>query len=474
MTFLGLRATDDLALIDAETGSRRTYRELLSAAERAADLLGEGKALVFLSAQNDIASVTTFLATQLAGHAVALLDGTMPTERHVRLIRHYRPDRIVAPRGMADQLRSAGMEVDVLGEVEGHEVVTDRSPVAADRIHPSLALMLGTSASTGSKKYVRLSLRNIETNARAIAGYLGLTRSDRPMTSLPIHYTFGLSVLTSHWAVGAAMILTGESVIRPSFWEMVREHASTSIAGVPYTYQMLERIGYREMDLPSVRLMQQAGGALDRHLTRVYADHMAARGGRFFVMYGQTEATARMTYVPPERLADKIGSAGIAIAEGALTIDTQTPGSGPGAGEVVYRGPNVMLGYVTRPEDLAQGDELGGILRTGDIGYLDADGFLFLTGRSKRIAKVTGRRVNLDEVETLLREHGPAAVVADDDVILGFCAFDGGVSLDDIRIAVARQLRIHRTAIELRQVLDLPISTSGKIDYTEVERWLSH
>ena len=136
---------------------------------------------------------------------------------------------------------------------------------------------------------------------------------------------------------------------------------------------------------------------------------MAARGGRFFVMYGQTEATARIAYVPPDRLSEKLGSAGIAIPGGRLSIEPAGAGTmdGPVTGEVVYEGPNVMLGYATGSGDLALGDELGGVLRTGDIGYLDEDGFLFLVGRSKRIAKVFGLRINLDEVEAAMREHGP-------------------------------------------------------------------
>jgi len=246
------------------------------------------------------------------------------------------------------------------------------------------------------------------------------------------------------------------------------------MAGVPYTYQMLERIGYRDMDLPSLRTMQQAGGALDRALTAVYAEHMARKGGRFFVMYGQTEATARIAYVPPDRLAEKIGSAGIAIPGGRLSIeDTRTDAPGrPATGEVVYEGPNVMLGYAERRANLRAGDELNSVLRTGDIGYLDDEGFLFLTGRSKRIAKVFGLRINVDEVEMMLRESGPAAVIASDDVIWGFCAFGTDESVAGLREALSRRLRIHRSALDLRHVADIPVSGSGKVDYREVARWI--
>jgi acyl-CoA synthetase (AMP-forming)/AMP-acid ligase II len=228
------------------------------------------------------------------------------------------------------------------------------------------------------------------------------------------------------------------------------------------------------MDLPSVHTMVQAGGALDRGLTQVYADHMRRKGGRFFVMYGQTEATARIAWVPPERLDEKLGSAGTAIPGGRLWIDPSDGGGSaePVTGEVVYEGPNVMLGYAERREDLAAGDELEGVLRTGDIGFLDAEGFLYLTGRSKRIAKVFGLRINLDEVELMLRESGPAAVIASDDIVWGLCAFGTEESVARLRDELSRRLRIHRSALDLRHVADIPVSASGKVDYREVERWI--
>jgi acyl-CoA synthetase (AMP-forming)/AMP-acid ligase II len=335
--------------------------------------------------------------------------------------------------------------------------------------------MLATSGTTGSSKYVRLSAANVDANARSIASYIGLTPAERPVTSLPFHYSFGLSVLNSHWLAGATVVLTAESVVQRTFWDIVREHGCTSIAGVPYTYQMLERVGYRDMDLPSMRTMQQAGGALDRKLTAIYGEHMLRKGGRFFVMYGQTEATARIAWVPPDRLLEKLGSAGVAIPGGRLRIEPPEgmEAGSPPTGEVIYEGPNVMLGYAERRGDLQAGDQLQGVLRTGDIGYLDDDGFLFLTGRSKRIAKVFGLRVNLDEVELMLRESGPAAVIAGDEAIWGFCAFGSEASVMELRETLSHRLRIHRSALQLRHVSHIPVTASGKVDYREVERWMT-
>jgi acyl-CoA synthetase (AMP-forming)/AMP-acid ligase II len=200
------------------------------------------------------------------------------------------------------------------------------------------------------------------------------------------------------------------------------------------------------MDLPSLRTMTQAGGRLDPETALRYAGR-----ARFFVMYGQTEATARIAYVPPERLREKAGSIGIPIPGGSLSVSAD--------GELVYEGPNVMLGYAESRADLARGDDLGGVLPTGDLGHVDDDGFFFVTGRLKRIAKVFGQRVNLDEVEAAV--DGPAGAVAADDHIDVFAERASGA---DAR-ALARRFRLPPRALRVHEIERLPVKASGKVDY---------
>jgi acyl-coenzyme A synthetase/AMP-(fatty) acid ligase len=375
-----------------------------------------GRELVLVRSAPDAASAIAELAALDAGHAVVLLEaGADPGP----VIERYDPRYVLT----GDELEER-----------------DAAPAL---VHPDVSLLLSTSGSTGSPKLVRLTKANVLANAASIAEYLGLTPEERAIASLPLPYSYGHSVLTSHLLAGASIAFTPHSVIRPEFWEDVRRHAVTSFAGVPYAYAMLERIGMREMELPALRTMTQAGGRLDPDV----ALRFAARA-RFFVMYGQTEATARIAYVPPERLGEKAGSIGIPIPGGALRVED---------GELVYEGPNVMLGYAESAADLARGDELGGVLPTGDLGHADDDGFFYVTGRLKRIAKVYGQRVNLDEVEAAV--DGPAGAVAGDDAIDVYA--ERGA---DAR-ALAALFRLPPRAIRVHDVERLPVKDSGKIDY---------
>jgi long-chain acyl-CoA synthetase len=461
-----LRPSAAPALVDASTGGTISYRQLVEQASEIAASMGDDRELVLLCCHNDMATLTAYAAALLGDHAVALIDGEVSADVLRDLVRTYAPSVVVGSEGLLDRLGDDLFAIESVTSGQGLDTIRTGLEHRA-RLHPDLALLLSTSGTTGSRKLVRLSQLNIYSNASAIARYLELTPDERPITSLPLHYTFGLSVIHSHWLAGAAIVLTDAGVMQPAFWDAFRAHGCTSLAGVPFTYRILERLGFRDLDLPSLTTLQQAGGGLDRELTERYARYMAARGGRFYVMYGQTEATARIAYVPAERLLGKIGSAGVAIPGGELSIEPNGTSSADGhdIGEVVYRGPNVMLGYAESADDLSRGDDMAGVLQTGDIGYLDDEQFLYLVGRSKRIAKVFGHRISLDEVEALLAADGPAAVVEGEDALWAFCEFGDAESLDRLRSDLAHRLRVNKGHLHLQRVDAIPLSGSGKVDY---------
>ncbi|MGB3170336.1 MAG: AMP-binding protein, partial [Rhodococcus sp. (in: high G+C Gram-positive bacteria)] len=254
-----------------------TYRDLDKRVERQARELGSSRRLVLVAGANTIDSIITYLAALRGGHPVLLAPG----ENLDGLIAAYSPDVVV---------RNA----------DGRTVVEELHQHTAHRLHPDLALLLSTSGSTGSPKLVRLSHSNVQSNAESIADYLAIRDTDRAVTTLPMHYCYGLSVIHSHLLRGATLALTDTSVTDPEFWELVRAQRVTTFAGVPYTFDLLDRIGFDQLDLPDLRYITQAGGRLPPERVRSYAELGRRRGWDLFVMYGQTEATARMAYLPPD------------------------------------------------------------------------------------------------------------------------------------------------------------------------------
>ncbi|HWS33964.1 MAG TPA: AMP-binding protein [Actinoplanes sp.] len=388
-------------VVDAATGETLTT-DLIDAAER--ELPTESP--VFLAMTTTVQSIATYLAALRAGRPVLLLDP----------------------------------EIDQTAL---------RQRFTTGEVHPDLALLLTTSGSTGDPKLVRLSRDAVLANAEQVADSLGITGDDVAITTLPLFYSYGLSVLHSHLLRGATVVLERTGIMQKDFWTAVNEHRVTSMAFVPSQYEMLRRLRFDPARYPSVRTLTQAGGRLRTELVTEFA----AKTDRFFVMYGQTEAAPRMACLPFDRLTEKLGSAGVAMPGGTFTIED---------GEVVYRGPNVMMGYAETAADLIRGDDQGGVLRTGDLGRLDEDGFLFITGRLKRIAKVFGVRINLDDVE---REFPVAAVAGDDKLHV----FTREADTRALRTKISEWLGTHFTGVDVRTIEAVPLLPNGKTDYRALE-----
>ena len=227
-------------------------------------------------------------------------------------------------------------------------------------------------------------------------------------------YCYGLSVIHSHLLRGAGLILTDRSVVDDEFWALFRRHRGTSFAGVPYTFEMLERIGFDGIDLPDLRYVTQAGGRLSPERVRSFAELGARKGWQLFVMYGATEATARMAYLPPELAQTHPGSIGRPIPGGSFSLEPLEGWSDPDVGELVYHGPNVMMGYAHGPADLALGKTVD-TLHTGDVARRDPDGLYEVIGRSSRFVKLYGLRIDLQRVEAALSAQGVTAFCIDDD-----------------------------------------------------------
>ena len=362
-----------------------------------------------------------------------------------------------------------GVGVSVQASAHGVASIERTDREVAKRWHGDLAVLMSTSGSTGSPRLVRLSLDAVHSNALAIAQSLGLRSDDRAITSLPLHYCYGLSVVTSHLAVGGSVVLTDASVVDPCFWSAVRDHRVTTLSGVPHTFEMIGRLADDVLCAPSLRRVTQAGGRMAPDAVERLALHGVRRGWDLVVMYGQTEATARMAYLPPAGALETPASVGVAIPGGHIRLDPRSDAD-PGVGEVVYAGPNVMMGYATNAEDLSRGFDIDE-LRTGDLGRFDGAGNLEIVGRLNRLVKVHGKRIDLDHLAGELRVGADSQTrihVTGDDEGVVVATLDPSVAepstdLEMVdRVAEALQIPVGRVqALRLPEMLR---TGSGKVD----------
>lgn len=459
-----VKYSDRIALV-SEDGQEITYRELLSEADRLTAGLSP-RSLAFLVCHNCSESVAAYIGFLRRRVAVALINPKMDAELFSRLLEAYRPQYLFCPR----EWPAEGEELSCLG---GHRLLKLACGVSAP-VNPDLAVMIATSGSTGSPKLVMQSYQNITSNAAAISEYLQIGPEDRAITTMPMSYTFGLSIIQSHLLMGARIITTEKTLMDKQFWTLLKERQATTFGGVPYIYEMLKKLHFERMELPSLRYITQAGGKLSPELSAEFAQICRGKGIRFIVMYGQTEATARMSYLPWEHALDKAGSIGIAIPGGEFFLtdaDGKRITEPDTVGELVYRGENVTLGYAHCRADLAREDQWHGELHTGDMAKRDSDGFYYIVGRLKRFLKLFGNRVNLVEIEELMSREGFPCVCSGKDDLLTLYFENAGEDTRNRAVEyVSAKTGLNRSAFRAVSISKIPRNESGKILYSELER----
>lgn len=462
------------AAVTADDGRVLSYADLRRQSDEWASKI-PSRSLVFVLAQNKIESLVAYVGALNHGLVPLMLDARVDQALLARLDELYRPNFHYRPNADGK-----------------YELVKVRE--IAPEMHPDLALLITTSGSTGAPKLVRQSLRNLQANAESIAEYLKIDATERPITSLPMNYVYGLSIINSHLIRGATILLTDKTLMQREFWTFFNEQKATSFGGVPYTYEMLDKLMFFRRKLPYLRTMTQAGGKILPELHRKFAEYARREGKNFVVMYGAAEATSRMSYLPSERSLDKVGSMGIAIPGGKFRLIDANGGEitePEVTGELVYEGANVTLGYAECAEDLVKGDERNGVLVTGDMAKRDSEGYYYIVGRKKRFLKIFGNRVNLDETERLIKGKFPEIDCAcggvDDKmkifVVSGTCVSpvrgsgSADVSgqdarstsvLDQVRQFAAEKTHLNFTAFEVVEIEKIPKNESGKTLYKEL------
>ena len=457
---------NNIAIIE-ENGNKTTYKQLEEYCSELTKHI-EKRCLVFNLCSNEIGSLVGYVGFLNAKIVPLMLKADLDKELLDNFIDTYKPDYLNVPDNIADNFENCKKVYSNLGYTLLKTEFTN-----VFELNDELALLLTTSGSTGSPKLVRQSYKNIESNTKSIVEYLKLDETEKAITTLPMNYTYGISIINTHLWAGATLILTEKGLMQKEFWQQLKEFQATSIAGVPYTYEMLDRLRFLRMYLPSLRYMTQAGGKLSPVLHEKFARWAIENNKKFIVMYGQTEATARMSYLPAEKSLEKYGSMGVAIPGGKFSlidVNGENIVEPDTVGELVYEGENVTLGYAQCGEDLKLGDESHGRLVTGDMAKFDKDGFFYIVGRKKRFLKIFGNRVNLDETERLIKSKFSqidCACAGIDDKMDIFITDENYKS--EISKFIAEKTGLNPAAFCVKIISQIPKNEAGKTLYKELE-----
>ncbi|MBV8752633.1 MAG: AMP-binding protein [Hyphomicrobiales bacterium] len=463
--FLTKHPGDRAALIDA-AGREYSFAQLGSLARRfhAATATRE-KTLILCGTERTLDGAAAYLLTLTSDHAVFPVGGETLARSLADYLTTWQPEFVLLPTAMAGDAGDALAGCDAVDDaaVPGHVLVRRRDAREASPIHADTKLLLRTSGTIGTPKIVRLSCRNVLSNAADIAAAIGIADDDRGVTSLPLDFSYGLSVLHSHLTRGSSLLITSESPEAGPFWRHAA-HRRVSIAyTIPSTCRRLLTAGWTPAKAAGLRLICQAGGYLSAKAKLDLIDRIEPWGVGFAAMYGQTEATARISYLPPTDARERIGSVGGPLRCGRVRLQ-QRPG---GESEIVFEGPNVMMGYARARADLRRGDEHGGVLETGDLGSLDA-GYLYVHGRGDRMIKLAGRRLQLEEIEAWLEPRfGETAAVADEE-LLHVCATGTVGEAAALKRQLASQLAVPPALIALHRFERLPRTSTGKTDLKQL------
>lgn len=449
-----------------EEGQKISYDDLSKSCDDLIKNISK-RCLVFNLCSNKIGSLVGYVGFLNAKITPLMLDANLDKDLLENFLELYKPDYIWLPSEMDNNFSFEVIYSDL-------DYSLMKTPYNSEfELYEELALLLTTSGSTGSPKLVRQSYKNILANTKSIVEYLKIDKNERAITTLPMNYTYGLSIINSHLFVGATIILTEKALMQKEFWQQLKEYEATSFGGVPYTYEMLDRLRFFRMDLPSLKTLTQAGGKLSPELHHKFAQWANDTNKRFIVMYGQTEATARMSYLPAEKSLEKYGSMGIAIPDGKFSLvdvdgnEIMTPET---VGELVYVGDNVTLGYAESGKDLAKGDERNRKLVTGDMAKFDADGYYYIVGRKKRFLKIFGNRVNLDATELMLKKNFcelNCACAGKDDLMKIFIT-DEAKSFEVVQF-LTQKTGLNKSAFNVIYIEEIPKNESGKTLYAELE-----
>lgn len=364
----------------------------------------ENRSLILIVASNSIQSIIGYITFIRSNNVSILLDKSFKVEYVKKIIKRYKPNYIYCPKGYINKIEKIYKSIPL----QDYSLIKT-SFTKHKKINKQNLLLLSTSGTTQNPKFVRLSNANLQNNTKSIIKYLKINSSHTTITTMPMGYSYGLSIINTHLESGSKIVVSDKTIFDREFWHKVNKYKVTSFGGVPQFYEQLKKLKFENFNLSSLKYITQAGGKLDKNFLNYFKNVCMEKKIKFITMYGQTEASPRMSYLKWEKFSEKLESIGKPLDGTKFKLldkkgnYIQTPYS---VGELVYFGNNVSLGYAHNVKDLKKGNENKGKLLTGDLAYKDDEGYFYITGRKKRISKVFGIRIDLDDIEKKLKRNG--------------------------------------------------------------------
>lgn len=458
--FLNIRKSNKIALMDDKL--EISYTELISEINRVKNYIDQ-RSIVFCLTDNNIESVIAYISTIEADAVPLLLSAEIDNILLDRLIEEYKPQYIISRCNNENFYKYKKM-------FDFFTFSVYKTENSQYKINENLQLLLTTSGSTGSPKLVRHKKGNIESNSLNIAMSFGWDENEIGLMNLPLSYTMGLSTINTHLFLGATCVMTNASPISKKYWDLLENKKITNIVGVPFSFELLDKLKFTKYNFPFLKSICQGGGKLSKELFDKIASYALKQDIKFFATYGATETTARMTFLDPDKAIKKTQSIGKAMPLG-ITYLTDTKEN---KGELCFQGPNVAMGYANTKKDLELGDTWLGVYKTGDIVEIDSDGDMFIVGRKKRFLKLSGHRISLDDTENLIKnELGYNVVcVGNDKKMSIFLEMDRNNSIDEIKNFLSRKTGLNHAFFDVHLEENILRKDNGKVDYSYYNSFL--
>ncbi len=447
--------------IDSETKEEIKVKNLINY-KKNFNLNFKQKKLALIFADNSLSFFINYYLFIVHNYLLMLIPALTDEKEIKEIIKKFRPTIIIIKSNIVNKNLRSYKKLKIIRD---HQILKIKKQNKY-KINKNLSLLLTTSGSTGFKKFVKISKQNFLSNTKSIIKELNIKKKDIAITTLPPEYTYGLSIINTHLYVGGKIVINNRSLIEKKFWDNLYNYKVTNFGGVPFTYEILKKLKFEKLisNLKNLNYLTQAGGKLANSSHKYFLNLLKKHKKKFYIMYGATEATSRMSILSAN--SNKIGSIGKPIYKTEMWLKKNNEENN-NIGEIQFKGKNIFKGYAKSFKDLNT-LENEKILNTGDLGSKDKSGNFYIVGRKTRILKITGRRINLDELESKLSKIFKITfkITGIDDKVKIF--FKEKVKLELINNFITNKLNINKNFFIIKKVKEYPLTHSGKIDYSKL------